>query len=90
LNHMIGEVSFWLGFCTEHVVRFQIDFPTIEAASAFSEAFEGTTISDEQPCSVMLQTMQDFPNDSLLEDILKAYSDAEKFLTEGSLAEQQS
>lgn len=85
MSRMIGDVSFTVGFCTEHAVKLHVVLPTVEAASAFSEAFEGSYISDEQPCTVILPTMQDFPNDSLLEDILNAYSAAETFLAQGSI-----
>ena len=86
LTRMIGEVTFWVGFCTEHSVFFQVDFQTEEMALAFSEAFVGSSITDGQPCSVDLPSMQDYPNGSLLQDILKAYSTTETLITNGSLA----
>lgn len=82
LSRMIGEATFWVGFCTEHEVRLQIEFPTEDAAAASLNAIEGSSIIEGYERFLKLPSLQDYPNDSIIDDILNTFTKSENLQTE--------
>ena len=84
LHRNIGDVTFWVGFCTEHEVRLQMEFPTEDAAVTYSNVIEGSSIIEGYERFLKLPYIQDYPNDTIQYDILNAFTTSENLLKEST------
>ena len=84
LHRIIGKATFWVGFCTEHEVRLQIEFPSEDAAAACSNTIEGSSIIEGNERFLKLPSIQDYPNDAIIDDILNAFTKSETLLKDST------
>lgn len=81
LRKDIGDVIFWIGFCTDHEVRVQLQFSSPEEASSWLERFPGSAPLDgEYKHYLGLPSLRDYPNVPTYEQLVSVIETVESTL----------